>query len=293
MPTSSDVVVIGSGIAGLTAAALLAHYGVSVTVLEAHNAPGGCLHSWSRSLPPPFPPQTRVHFDSGASLFSGLASRPTDNPLAAVLDLLREPVPTIEYPDRLTALHFDEGVLRTRIGARDFPDQIAALWGGAAADDWRRLAARARALGEGATAVHPLAVRYDGAIAWTAGLRRPNRLWRALASQRRVGGRCFGDIVRESCKSERMVRRIRTVLPWGLGRASVPGELPFLRRPDSTCHRHHPTHAQRSPIATAHTDHHHPTTGSLYLAPSRRSGLRRSGGSTRCARRRPALEWTG
>lgn len=41
-----DVVVIGSGIGGLTAGALCAKYGMSVTVLESHSIPGGAAHSW-------------------------------------------------------------------------------------------------------------------------------------------------------------------------------------------------------------------------------------------------------
>lgn len=40
----ADVVVIGSGIGGLSCAALLAKYGLDVTVLESHGAIGGAAH---------------------------------------------------------------------------------------------------------------------------------------------------------------------------------------------------------------------------------------------------------
>lgn len=39
--SDSSVIVVGGGIAGLTAAALLSHDGVNVTLLEAHQQPGG------------------------------------------------------------------------------------------------------------------------------------------------------------------------------------------------------------------------------------------------------------
>jgi prolycopene isomerase len=57
-----DVIVIGSGIGGLTAAGLLAKSGKSVLVLEAHDRPGGYAHGFKRK---------KYHFDSGVHLISG------------------------------------------------------------------------------------------------------------------------------------------------------------------------------------------------------------------------------
>lgn len=59
----SDVVVVGAGIAGLTAAALLAREGLTVQLLEAHHQSGGCAGTFRRG---PFV------FDVGATQVAGL-----------------------------------------------------------------------------------------------------------------------------------------------------------------------------------------------------------------------------
>jgi C-3',4' desaturase CrtD len=59
----TDVLVVGAGIAGLTAAALLAREGLSVGLLEAHHQGGGCAGTFRRG------PYT---FDVGATQVAGL-----------------------------------------------------------------------------------------------------------------------------------------------------------------------------------------------------------------------------
>ena len=50
--TKGKAIVVGSGIAGLSAALRLAHEGFSVSVLEQHSAPGGKMRSIASSAGP-------------------------------------------------------------------------------------------------------------------------------------------------------------------------------------------------------------------------------------------------
>jgi monoamine oxidase len=90
-----DVVVIGSGIGGLSCASLLAMYGFDTLCVEAHDTAGGVAHSFVRNSS-----AGAFCFDSGPSLISGLSSPNTNNPLRQVIDAL-------EVADEITWKTYD------------------------------------------------------------------------------------------------------------------------------------------------------------------------------------------
>jgi phytoene dehydrogenase-like protein len=146
----TDVVVIGSGIGGLSCGALLARYGLDVIVCESHTLPGGAAHGFERD---------GFIFDSGPSLYSGLSDRPSPNPLRQVLDAVGEDAEWKTYDTWGCCL--PEGTFDTQVGADHFGELLADLRGSAAVSQWRALQALMQPYGEAAIALPPAALRFD------------------------------------------------------------------------------------------------------------------------------------
>src|SRR6516162_3779400 len=83
-PNRHHAIVIGAGMGGLTAAALLARRGYKVLVLEAHDRPGGCCSSWKRRVRGSDTTPRHFVFDAGVQDISGLG------PCGPVRSLLTE-----------------------------------------------------------------------------------------------------------------------------------------------------------------------------------------------------------
>ncbi len=73
-PTRHHVIVVGAGIGGLSAGALLATRGFKVLVVEAHDRPGGYCSSWNRRVRRNGETLT-YRFDAGVQDISGLGTR--------------------------------------------------------------------------------------------------------------------------------------------------------------------------------------------------------------------------
>ncbi|GAP98741.1 phytoene desaturase family protein [Leptolyngbya sp. NIES-2104] len=154
MMQNADVIVIGSGIGGLVAGALLARYGKSVMVCESHTIPGGAVHSFSRQ---------GFHFDSGASFYCGLSDPNSVNPLRQVLDVLGETVEAVRY-DPFGHYHFPDATLPVYGNLEKYRSTISQI-SPQGAIELIELEKRFLSLYEGLRGIPTLALRADWKLA--------------------------------------------------------------------------------------------------------------------------------
>jgi phytoene dehydrogenase-like protein len=162
-----DVVVVGSGIGGLSCAAMLSFYGYSVCVLEAHTTAGGAAHGFSikdKALGD----NAHFRFDTGPSFFSGLNPNlpaKSSNPLRTILDTIDEQVECIPYST--FGLKFPQGdyIHTPNFGG---PGGVLDLVSGSAAtQQWSSLMKNMEPLAAAVSALPTAALRGDIGVALT------------------------------------------------------------------------------------------------------------------------------
>lgn len=171
-----DVVVIGSGLAGLSCGALLSHCDKSVCVLESHDAPGGCAHSWTRR---------GFHFESGPSLYSGFSSDESPNPLKNIFQIVGEDCEWITY-DRWGTVMPNGDKFAAKIGPEEFGDVLLAQGGEEAEREFAELMERMKPLSDAAQALTSLALREDPGVVLTLLLKYPKELLQTLSQGKQL-----------------------------------------------------------------------------------------------------------
>lgn len=152
-----DVVVIGSGIGGLSTAACLASTGLQVCVCESHDSPGGAAHDWKVG---------GYTFESGPSLYAGLSGERSPNPLSHVFDIIGERPEWITY-DRWGTYLPEGSLLFDAVGSEEFEKKLTECGGNDAVEQWDRLMKRVVPLGEAIFSLPSAAVRMDLGVAFT------------------------------------------------------------------------------------------------------------------------------
>lgn len=153
----ADVIVIGSGLAGLSCAALLSHCDKHVIVLESHDTPGGAAHTWTRR---------GFHFESGPSLYSGLSSDRSPNPLKNIFQIIGEDCEWITY-DRWGTVLPNGKKFAAKIGPEEFGDVLLENGGEEAVEEFARIMERMKPISNAAQALTSMALREDPAVILT------------------------------------------------------------------------------------------------------------------------------
>lgn len=177
-----DIVVIGSGLAGLSSASLLASRGLKVMVLEQHYEIGGCAHTFTvdlngNTVPSAIlakKPDTPVfHFEAGPSLYSGLSADASPNPLKHIFQMIGEEPEWITYDTWGAHLPEVPEGYELSIGAENFLEILRRYGGPTALEDWDKLATALRPLTEGVIGLPSTAVRGDAGILLTLAFKYP------------------------------------------------------------------------------------------------------------------------
>ncbi|KAL7487602.1 hypothetical protein ACHAW6_013185 [Cyclotella cf. meneghiniana] len=178
-----DCIVIGSGIGGLSCAALLAATGRTVRVFEKHYEIGGCAHEFYVDMNGKTVPSSALsksdarrdlfHFEAGPSLYSGLSEERTPNPLKHIYQMIEEEPEWITYDQWGAFLPEAPEGYQLSIGAANFCKILETYGGKDAVNDWEMLAEKLRPMAAGIKGIPHAAIRGDWGILLTLILKYP------------------------------------------------------------------------------------------------------------------------
>ena len=191
---SADVIIIGSGLGGLTAAALLANRGLSVLLLEKHYQPGGSCGAFRRN---------DITFDQGTAMLFGFGSRGF-NPHRFVMNELGEPIEVIKH-DILYTLMYDGVPIRFFPDMERFFEDLSRLFNDDEIQQIRRFYGYIGSLYHKVIAVNPICVapsEIPPRVGLRMLLRRPFKQLRLLYLMKKSAG----FLMRRFITSERVIR---------------------------------------------------------------------------------------
>lgn len=209
-----DVIVIGSGLAGLSCAALLAHCGRNVSVLESHDRPGGAAHTWTRM---------GFHFESGPSLYSGFSLDRSPNPLKNIFQIVQEDCEEWIQYDRWGTVLPNGKKFAAKIGPEEFDDVLRENGGPNAVSEFHLLMERMKPLSDAAQALTSMALREDIWVGLTL-LRYPRELVRTLSQGQQLTSP-FIDVLNDVPVKDKFVRNWLDMLSFLLQGLPASGTL--------------------------------------------------------------------
>ena len=168
-----DVIVIGAGVSGLTAAALLARAGLGVCVLEEQPRPGGCLQGFHRA---------GFEFDTAVQWLNGMGPGGMSGRLLEYLGTDHPTCPPLKHFQRYKGQGHDyllttEPELMREALVADFPSQAEGI---------HRLFADAQDIGQRMSKLHRLSRAFETMPPWTKMFRGLGMLFWYLGLRRHL-----------------------------------------------------------------------------------------------------------